>query len=518
MPGATFADRQPAESRRREVTSMVSVSPSSSPSPPSPALDPFYGATRTPLRTCVLVTGERFHGELLRADRTAVEFRWHGQTRFRVPTAAVVAIENPPGVVDRLHERLTTDVPKSFEVEPVADGMMQFWWQPTRSSGSDQPVRWRWRFGQGTGELTLSSSGTCDLTPPPDWRIDVRQPLRPVTAETCVAVRWTPTTWDVRIGPALALRGRKSSEPLEHIAVDPSPSGSVDHLTLRQFLPERASWPDRAPNESLDAVLRTDGDLWFGEFLRTSADGVELRGEGNAAAIIPWKDFAALRFRTRRNEDSSWPAITGRVAEFIGPSLWEPWRLERERWIAADVAPWFATSVVEHPVLGPIRLSRGDIDHRIATHPRTWQWLHPTAVHLGNNIEQDYDQPLPQGTRLSGTFDLTKLPTGATTISLDAVGLEPSGPGTPATERFLPELQAGGVRTELWINDQRVGDWNSLLRSRPPIGQPAHLRLSIPPTAWRLGRNTWEIRQQPAREDATEFDDCELARIAVELE
>lgn len=509
---AVRAENRPPEQHRSEGTLSASLDASwlrERPSREASGLEPFFEASRRPLRTCVLITGERFHGELLRADQAAVEFRWHGHTRFRVPTAAVLAIENPPGVVDVLEQRLKAGESQIFAVDPVADGIAQLWWSPPPDVASPDSI-WRLRFGDSELVLALPSSGLPEVAPPVGWKTEFRQPVRPLAAETSLAVRWTKGTWDIRIGPVLLMRGSKPRGMLNNVSVESA--SAMDHLTVRRFQLKgriEASGP-------LDAVIRADGNVWYGEFLRTTDDGVELGGRQDAVTLISWTEFYALRFRARMDSSKIMSQITGRVAEFVGPSMWEPWQLEPERWIAADKTPWFASSVVEHPLLGQFRIANGDIDHRIATFPRRWQWLHLFAGHLGNNIEPDYQQPRPQGTRLSGTLTLIVPPTGATALSLDAVGLEPCGSGTPSTERFLSELQSGALRTELWINDERIGDWNSLLANRPRPGHAARLRLRVPPEHWHAGHNIWEIRQSPARGDATEFDDCELSRIAFE--
>ncbi|HUQ71430.1 MAG TPA: hypothetical protein VM165_18020 [Planctomycetaceae bacterium] len=538
------------------------------------AVRPFDGAMARPLRTCVLITGERFHGELLRADRTAVEFRWHGHTRFRVPTAAVAAIENPPGAVDVLDVPMWDGESRSFAIAPVTDGLAQLWW----TTEVVDTIRWQLQFGESALEVTLLPSGSLALAVPSDWTTSFRQNLRsiatipapsppssgervgvrgralpsvsedqpdrehrpersapspspspPKTGErgpdkepplfkTCIAVRWTETTWDVRIGPALWRQGTKPSGALSHITVSTKQqaTASVSNLTVRRFAAERRSSLIE-PTDS-DAVLLAAGDVWYGEFLRTTGDGVELQGQNDAVALVPWTEFAALKLRPRAGANDLLQPVTGRVREHVGPSLWEPWRLERERWMAADVSPWLASSVVEHPLLGRIALASGDVAHRVAAFPPKWRWLHPQAVHLGNNVQPEFVQPIPHGTRLTGTLTLSALPTEAAMISLDAVGLEPCGTGTPSTQPFFAELQSGALRTELLINGEPVGDWNSRLTYRPRPGSPTRLRLTIPRERFRLGENTWEIRQHPARYDATEFDDCELSRIAFEAD
>jgi len=492
------------------------------------ASEPLLGATPRPLRTMELITGERFHGELLRADRTAVEFRWHGHTRFRVPAAAVTAIKNPPGVVDVLDEPFGRGEwqgePWSFApaTSPVTSGHAQIWRPSLTPADNGGSAQWRLAFGSERLRIELHADGSVSPHVPDRWTVAFRQPVPRFTERVCLRVHWTETEWRVAIGSALWGQGTKPPGGLTAVALSAddlheSSAVRLDDLTLRRCGPV-SPFPASETPAPLDAVQRSEGDIWYGDFLNATAAGVELRGRLDAVTVIPWSEFTALRFRSRPAPRELLAPVQGRVMEFAGPSFWEPWRLDRERWRAAQTSGWFTPPVVDHPVLGPFRLAPGDASVRVLRGGSTWQWLHPGWIHLGNNLHEEYRAARPSGTSLSGTFELAALPPRGAAVSLDALGLEPCGGNTPPAQPFLEELRAGGLRTALLINGESVGDWNTLLSHRPPVGWPVRLRLPVPRERLRVGRNEWEIRQQPLRSDPHEFDDCELGRIAWETE
>lgn len=453
-----------------------------------------------PLRVVRLITGERFHGELLRADQTAVEFRWRGHTRLRVPTATVASIENPPGMVDVLDRRPTASSPLMFPV--VGAGLVHV--------AAITSEIFRCEFGDEALILTRTADDSLDVTLPDGWTIGFRQPVSKQAAHSLM-LRWTASTWDLRCGSALWMRGTKPASSLTSI------TGTADRVVVRRVPTDAPSLTKPFSPGPLDAIVRADGDVWFGEFLRTTGDGLELRGQDDAVALVPWTEFAALHLRQRALDPTLLPPVTGQVCEFVGPSAWDPYRLDRERWIAAAAVVPFPAKAVDHPLLGRIPLmNHDDVQRRIPLGRRSWRWLHPSPIHLGNNIVDEYQSPLPQGTSIGGIIELTAPPSGPVILSLDAVGLEPRGDGTLSTQPFLAQLQAGRLRTELVLNGELIGDLNARLAHRPPPGQAVRLTMSISADRWRTGRNEWLIRQQPAGDDPAEFDDCELSRIALE--
>ena len=138
--------------------------------------------------------------------------------------------------------------------------------------------------------------------------------------------------------------------------------------------------------------------------------------------------------------------------------------------------------------------------------------------HLGDSIRADFHQQLPNGTTLAGTCDLVTIPTGQPWFSLDVAEIEAAGPDAPPGSPFLAELRAGNLLTEVFVNEQRIGNLNEQLRFKPSLQNPDRIRLAIPRTLLRQGKNTFELRQLPLNKEGREFDEGEIGNIRFDFE
>jgi hypothetical protein len=78
-----------------------------------------------------------------------------------------------------------------------------------------------------------------------------------------------------------------------------------------------------------------------------------------------------------------------------------------------------------------------------------------------------------------------------------------------------PELERGELRTEVWVNDQRVDYLNRLVARAQP--RPQRLSVTIPKKLLRVGDNVLEMRQTP--EAGTEhYENCGLSDLLIETE
>jgi hypothetical protein len=102
-------------------------------------------------------------------------------------------------------------------------------------------------------------------------------------------------------------------------------------------------------------------------------------------------------------------------------------------------------------------------------------------------------------------------------VSCDLDHIEPRGPQTILGRPFLQELRAGGLLTQVFVNDQLIGDLNHLVSRRPPTAQPERVRLEVPLRVLRAGANTLRFEQLPSRTDPNDFDDAEVSRVALEI-
>ncbi|MBC8114774.1 MAG: hypothetical protein H7062_10380, partial [Candidatus Saccharimonas sp.] len=135
----------------------------------------------------------------------------------------------------------------------------------------------------------------------------------------------------------------------------------------------------------------------------------------------------------------------------------------------------------------------------------------------GDSIRADFRRPLPDGTEWRSEFVLAAKPYGDVWFSLNVADLEPSGLETPPGSPYLQELRAGRLLTEVIVNDQPAGDLNRRLRFRASSDQPERLRVPLPPDSLRAGANSVRLRQRPLTENGSDYDDCELSNLRLEL-
>ena len=138
--------------------------------------------------------------------------------------------------------------------------------------------------------------------------------------------------------------------------------------------------------------------------------------------------------------------------------------------------------------------------------------------HLGNSIRTDFHRPLPDGTQFRGEFVLIEIPAGDPSFSLDVAELEAAGPAAPRASPFLAELRAGQLVTEVFINDQSLGNLNQQLRFKPTVQHPERIRLKIPRALLKRGQNLFQLRQQPLKRGGREFDDGEVGNLRIDFE
>lgn len=172
-----------------------------------------------------------------------------------------------------------------------------------------------------------------------------------------------------------------------------------------------------------------------------------------------------------------------------------------------------------HPLLGSVTI-RWPVLRRITPlFQGTYRLLDSGPYHLGNGYRKSFRRVEPDGTQLrfNVRFQSESL-RRPVFLSADVAELIPSGPGTLQATPFVDEVRAGGLATQVFVNDQLIGTLNSLITTRSPSTNPERVRLRIPPGQLRPGSNSIEIRQTAARDNPDSFDDFETGAIAIEIE
>lgn len=517
------------------------------------AATPALAPTARPLRVLELVTGERLHVEWLRCDAQTAEFRWAGQTRFRLSRSLIAAVRNPPGERDvwdeSFEQRPGEDIASAAEHAPHAahtgrgvlraDRLAPPWRRALPPCAAARVSVWRRVAGAaadavaGVVELEFAGTAGTEVLPvrcrsdgviaaetPPGWRTDFRQIVRAPTAWTALQIVLTEAEFTVYAGDAVVLRGRKPPSALTAVAIRAGEPAATrgecwfDDIHVRQCGVPTAQAVVQQDPEAF-AVWTADGDVLFGDDLRASVDELRLRGERGEKALR-WSDIVAVDFPRAENPAADMAEIAGRIGWFVGPAAADRPELPPERWVGAARAVGPTWLGVDHCVLGTL-WNRARFAGAFRPEYRgSFRWLDPRLHHLGDELHADW--PLERPVReIGGSFALMRVPRESVSLSAEVSELEPSGPGTPLGQPFLQELRGGGLRTELRINERLVGDWNRLLTGKASIGKGVRVRLEVPHEYLVVGENTWRIRQQPLSPSDRNRDDCLFGRVALEV-
>ena len=295
----------------------------------------------------------------------------------------------------------------------------------------------------------------------------------------------------------------------------------IDDLLISR-LDENASPLAMRPPPADDAVATHSGEEFFGRVTRVVPQGITLDGIVGEATV-PWSRITTVGFRSA-DRPLTGPTASGPAAPLAGlvariefqPFVDRPLILA-DRATATIVAIDRDGLLVSHPWLGEFPLSWRDIRRIEPLFVGQDLVLDARRVHLGDSIRADFRRPLPDGTEWRSEFVLAAKPHCDVWLSLNVSELEPSGPDTPPGSPYLKELRAGRLLTEVIVNNQPVGDLNRHLRFRASSDRPERLRCPLQQDVLRAGANTIRLRQRPLTENGSDYDDCELSDLRLEL-
>jgi hypothetical protein len=264
-------------------------------------------------------------------------------------------------------------------------------------------------------------------------------------------------------------------------------------------------------SRDLDEAVLMSGDEIFGDWLASTQRDFSLRtpfGEWTTS----WSKLRGVVLRSRAHE---WAPVRGWVCqlEFASTSPVAP----VDRLVVAVQSADAQRLGVQHPLLGEFELSTSAIRKLEPLFAGELRVLSAPAFHLGDEVRDDFRASVPVGTRRALKFELAQVPHTPTFVSCEVDQIEPCGPQTILGSPFLQELRAGGLLTQVFVNDQLIGDLNHLVSRRPPTAQPERVRLEIPLRVLRAGANTLRFEQLPSRTDPNDFDDAEVSRVALEI-
>ena len=510
-----------------------------------------------PLRRFEFASGDRVTGALVayESDEVAIDVR--GGRRIGVPVAAIRSIETLSGTRDRVYEDFERDdsagrqsararlmrIDRETSRRSLALESGVWDWSMTDSAENAQLSCWfrppapMFRAGRAGLEVTFGlgesrkalhvgmspSGGTLVVTGTAARRLAV-QPLTLRDGWQKLTVRADRHRLQILADERLLAAGERPSGSISRVALfhaaaqDVPPDVAADRAIvfddlLLQSLDDLPVIPPRFAIADQDGVGLRDGGRLFGRVVAADSQGVTL--EAIAGPVeLGWNELGAVRWARRKSPSSSIDGVIARIVLY--PPSDVP-QAEADVLHAAIRNVAEAALEIEHPVLGTLRLPFEQIERIEPEFIGTRIGLGNGPYHLGDELRPRFQHPAPEGARLEGTFELETPPSGEIDFAADVSELEPSGPGTPRGSRFLTELREGGLLTELWINNTRVGALNHQIDSRTRAGAPERFRLRIPRELLRRGSNEWRIEQRPARGDAASFNDCEVQGIALEI-
>ena len=483
-----------------------------------------------------LVTGERLCIDQAHFDKGGLSFRWQRNNRCRLPFACLRSLASPPGWRDRLWETFqplrretapltrdrggvwssTTNPAWHKPFEPaLAAGGLSFAWKSPGNPKPEPAVHVTLAFESDATtaplQLVLQSSGHVSVTLPEGWTKTFSQRRPPSTDWSRIAVVWQADRCEIELDSALLMICKRPAGALQKVtleAIEPSTEVWIDDIVVREYRPDmaglRASPRD---NESVDILTLASGDRFFGTLAAAEEstpivlDGEQVRWTGD------WSDVVRIDFARRPLPPHCFTPVQGGLWDVTSlPGITEPLFLRNLH---------HRGHAVHHPWLGQLAWPAS---MPVQSTPVAWgefRWLEPERRHLGDELRDDLVPVAPVGTSLSGGIEFTTPPAGPTWMVLDVSEMEPSGPETPPTQPFLDILRGGGLRTEVFINDQLVTDLNRYLRVRPNASHPERVWVPLPRSAWSAGQNTWTIRQQPLSPTQHQYDDTEIGRIGL---
>lgn len=513
-----------------------------------------------PLRQITFVGGDCISAEVLDWRDDLLVLRVAGGHVAAVPNSSVEAISVPSGEAEWIAESFETETPLSGHVDEQARSQ---WNIDTNVAASGHCSL---RLVSGLQPLSVAIAATAKSARVQFWfrtersvsvvsggrmSFDLVNPVDASNATHTLALqlvgtrlavverphfpaRWTTQTVELAQGwhcltavtsphqvlcfvdESLLAASTESGASFRSIRLAASDGFWIDDLLVSHRIDERSAVSGRSLDED-DVVVTQSGDEYFGHLDRLDQHAVGVTG-GAGAMTLPWSRIAAVRFRRAEQPVREIPeSLIGVVARIDWQSFVDRPELDADRLTVTITAITRETLLVAHPWLGEFLIPWRDVRRIEPLFVGRSQLLEARCIHLGESLRADFGRPLPDGTTWHCEFDLKTEPLNNVWFSLDVADLEPSGPETPPGSPFLNPLRAGWLVTEVFVNGQSVGDLNRLARFKASRGKPDRLRCPLPRDALRFGTNTLELRQRPLTERGSDYDDCEVANLRLEV-
>jgi hypothetical protein len=498
-----------------------------------------------PARRLMLRGGERLHVEIDGLEEGSLTFSAYGARQTRFPRAAAAGIAHASGertVVYDDFERESSLFARSESsaarhvsgtrclalrpggrlahelAEPLSTGRVEFLFFDEPASPTERSWRAVFEFRDGPKETVIEFQPTVD---PAEYRSSVSAGATQASQRLSRSAGWRRLTlWfdaerlllliDGEIlasvspprAPLVALR-------LENLLASGTAIECVDDFLISS---RRAATPAPLNSQPLDLARLASDDELFGRLRECGARDVLLEGRFGRRRFS-WSDLNAIEFGAA--EPAACAPVEGVIASIdLAPALGDV-TAEADHLVAAIRAADESTLSVDHPVLGPLTIPWREIARIKPRFHGQLILIDPGPFHLGDEIRDDFIVPVPAGPRREWKVTLAAPPRKAW-LSLLVADLEPAVGAQDAPLR--DQLADGFLRTGVTINARRLDDLNKSINLRALPENPQRLRIALPAGLLKGGENTIRLQQRPRRDDPTQFDDCELSRVALEIE
>jgi hypothetical protein len=173
---------------------------------------------------------------------------------------------------------------------------------------------------------------------------------------------------------------------------------------------------------------------------------------------------------------------------------------------------------LQHPLVGSMKIDWNQIRRITPVLRGTSFPIEQRPRHVGNQLRDDFQHPEPEGPQLRFDFNLPSQPTGPCMLGLKLIDLEPAGTETLRASPTLKELREGNLATLVFLNGKSLGSLNDRISVWSTSTDPQQVRVPIDTKMLQVGMNFVELKQSPARRDATRFDDFELLSLTLDVE
>ncbi len=498
-----------------------------------------------------------FLGELLEWGRDHCSFRLLTGRTIQVPTGAIAVISNPPGEVDLIDQsfdensmrrddeakgdrydiqskdgrsilQLSGDA-RFEEAFPLAltSARIEVSFQVIALDQSARSGEWTLAWASGA-----QSDPSVTIRVGPHRLIQVTQlvPSRPASVQSfTLAEGWhsfiaivTPERTRLIVDDANLAVFAIPDHALKSIHFRAAGNASKNRLQLDSLRVRRLDPPDdqmfaRDESLTLDMIAFSTGDQLLGRVSNLDRHRVRVDAFDEPQSIR-WTRIAGVCFAQSSSPvQQSGRVPTGIVAEVEMQPLTDRPDCPPERWTGTIIQVDENEIVLHHPLIGPIPLSWNEIRRIDPQFVGRSLLVDGRRFHLGNAIRSDFHRQQPDGTDCLLEIALDEIPTGKCDLTVDVAELEAAGPDAPPASPFLADLRAGDLTTEIFVNDQSVGNLNSRIRFKATAQNPDRIQLAIPPSLLKIGRNSIRLKQHSKKDAPREFDDCEIGNVRLEF-